>query len=74
MKHVYSTHGQLDPWSAMGVHSDINNYSPTFILPLEAHCSDLGSISPNDLPETRASKERVFEHIQSWLNEPTPAA
>lgn len=58
----------------MGVQSDINAYSPTFILPLEAHCSDLGSISDMDLPETRASKERVFEHIKSWLAEPTPAA
>lgn len=30
---VYSTHGQLDPWRPIGVYRDINEHSPTVILP-----------------------------------------
>lgn len=33
VRNVYSTHGQLDPWRAMGVQEDINEFSPTVILP-----------------------------------------
>jgi Serine carboxypeptidase S28 len=35
VRNVYSTHGELDPWRAMGVQKDINVHSPTFILPRE---------------------------------------
>lgn len=34
-RNVYSTHGQLDPWRTMGVQEDINEHSPTVILPRE---------------------------------------
>jgi Serine carboxypeptidase S28 len=35
VRNVYSTHGQLDPWRPMGVQEDINEASPTVILPRE---------------------------------------
>jgi hypothetical protein len=35
VRNVYSTHGQLDPWRAMGAQEDINEFSPTVILPRE---------------------------------------
>lgn len=31
--HVYSTHGEIDPWRPMGVQEHINANSPTFVLP-----------------------------------------
>jgi Serine carboxypeptidase S28 len=33
VRNVYSTHGQFDPWRPMGVQEDINEWSPTVILP-----------------------------------------
>lgn len=65
---VYSTHGQIDPWSPMGVHEDINEFSPTVILPLESHCADLYSIRDTDSPEMLESKNRIFELSKIWLN------
>jgi Serine carboxypeptidase S28 len=34
-KNIYSTHGQFDPWRLLGVQEDINESSPTVILPRE---------------------------------------
>jgi len=66
VRNVYSTHGQLDPWRPMGVQEDINEFSPTVILPLESHCSDLYSLRDSDTPEMRDSKLRIFELVQEW--------
>ena len=65
---VYSTQGQIDPWRAMGMQEDINEFSPTRILPRESHCSDLYSISARDSPEMLASKNLIFELVRLWLN------
>jgi hypothetical protein len=35
VKNVYSTHGQFDPWRPLGIQEDINQWSPTTILPRE---------------------------------------
>jgi Serine carboxypeptidase S28 len=35
VNNVYSTHGQFDPWRPLGVQEDINESSPTVILPRE---------------------------------------
>ncbi|XP_032597694.1 putative serine protease K12H4.7 [Drosophila grimshawi] len=60
VKNVYLTHGQLDPWRAMGIQ--------TTVIPEHAHCSDFGSISDKDTAEMRASKERIAELVREWLN------
>ena len=65
---VYSTHGQIDPWSPMGVHEDINEFSPTVILPRESHCADLYSISARDSSYMLESKNRIFELSKLWLD------
>jgi len=33
---VYSTHGELDPWRAMGVQSDLNKDAPAIVYPRKA--------------------------------------
>ncbi|CAO1346011.1 unnamed protein product [Diamesa serratosioi] len=67
VRNVYSTHGQLDPWRPMGLQEDLNEWSPTTILELESHVSDLNSLRESDTPQMRANKERVFELVQQWL-------
>ncbi|CRK95698.1 CLUMA_CG009156, isoform A [Clunio marinus] len=76
VRNVYSTHGEFDPWRPMGVQEDINEYSPTVILPRQSHCSDLYSVSELDTPELLESKQRIFSLLRQWLGmgetEPIP--
>ncbi|XP_055594741.1 putative serine protease K12H4.7 [Uranotaenia lowii] len=65
---VFFTQGQLDPWRPMGLQEDLNEDSPTVVIPLASHCADFGSISEYDSPEMRATKERVFELAKQWLS------
>ncbi|KAG5670378.1 hypothetical protein PVAND_000648 [Polypedilum vanderplanki] len=79
VRRVYSSHGEFDPWAPMGVRWDINDESPTVILPRQSHCSDTSSISDRDRPEVREHKERLFQVILRWLeeadrNQPNPEA
>ncbi|XP_059621346.1 thymus-specific serine protease-like [Phlebotomus argentipes] len=66
VKNVYSTHGQLDPWRVAGAPENINADSPTTIIPLHSHCSDLESISDQDHPSLSAAKERIRSFIKNW--------
>ncbi|XP_062563844.1 putative serine protease K12H4.7 [Armigeres subalbatus] len=65
---VIFTHGQLDPWRPMGLQEDLNEHSPTIIIPMASHCADFGSISDIDSPEMVAAKERVFELFRLWVS------
>ncbi|XP_039947886.1 putative serine protease K12H4.7 [Bactrocera tryoni] len=60
---IYQTHGELDPWSAVGHTAE---YGAT-ILPQASHCTDFSSISSADTAEMRASKEKLAELVGQWL-------
>ncbi|XP_055847737.1 putative serine protease K12H4.7 [Episyrphus balteatus] len=63
VENVYITHGQLDPWSSMGI-TDSNKAT---VIPLYAHCKDFGSISSSDSSEMRASKQNIANLVREWL-------
>lgn len=63
VKNVYMTHGALDPWSSMGQ----NETHGAFVIPRTSHCKDFESISEDDSPEMRASKERLTVLVREWL-------
>ncbi|XP_064550582.1 putative serine protease K12H4.7 [Drosophila montana] len=63
VQNVYLTHGQLDPWRAMGIQDE----EQATIIPEHAHCKDFGSITADDTAEMRASKERIAELVREWL-------
>ncbi|GAB0098738.1 hypothetical protein DMENIID0001_145270 [Sergentomyia squamirostris] len=63
---VYSTHGELDPWKAAGTPRDLNPQSPTTLLPMESHCSDLQSIQIYDSQYLKDSKNRIKELVKQW--------
>ncbi|XP_001662504.2 putative serine protease F56F10.1 isoform X1 [Aedes aegypti] len=65
---VFFTQGQLDPWRPMGLQEDLNDQSPTVVIPMASHVADMGSISDRDSPEMLAAKERVFELIKQWIS------
>ncbi|KAL5290289.1 hypothetical protein ACFFRR_009935 [Megaselia abdita] len=60
---VYFTHGQLDPWRAMGLQEE----GKATVIPEHAHCMDFGSISDSDTAEMKASKVKVAELVRTWL-------
>lgn len=62
---VYFTHGQLDPWRAMGLQEE----GKATIIPEHAHCTDFASISSSDSKEMKASKEKIAELVRIWLKE-----
>lgn len=51
----------------MSILEDLNESTPSILLPLSAHVSDLGATSPNDPPEMQESKQRVKELVREWL-------
>eukprot|EP00099_Drosophila_melanogaster_P013078 NP_001287406.1 uncharacterized protein Dmel_CG3734, isoform B [Drosophila melanogaster] len=63
VENVYLTHGQLDPWRAMGIQDE----TQATIIPEHAHCKDFNSISSSDTAEMRASKERIAELVREWV-------
>ncbi|EDV98620.1 putative serine protease K12H4.7 [Drosophila grimshawi] len=63
VENVYMTHGELDPWSAIG-HGVAEGAT---VISKASHCNDFGSISPSDSSEMRASKERIAELVREWL-------
>ncbi|XP_055921973.1 putative serine protease K12H4.7 [Eupeodes corollae] len=63
VENVYITHGQLDPWSAMG----ITDSDKATVIPLYAHCKDFGSISSSDTSEMQASKLKIAQLVREWL-------
>lgn len=60
---VYSTHGNLDPWKAVGLQDN----GGAILLPETAHCKDLGSISKSDSEEMKASKQAIAALVRSWV-------
>nr|XP_016940142.1 putative serine protease K12H4.7 [Drosophila suzukii] len=63
VENVYLSHGQLDPWRAMG----IQDPDQATIIPEHAHCRDFESISSSDSAELKASKERIAELVREWV-------
>ncbi|XP_037942623.1 uncharacterized protein LOC119675488 [Teleopsis dalmanni] len=63
VENVYITHGQLDPWRAMGIQDE----EQATVIPLYAHCKDFGSISSSDTAEMRASKEKIAALVREWV-------
>lgn len=66
---VYFTHGDVDPWSALGIKEDYNENAPADVVPGASHCADLYSISSRDTPAMRAVKEKISELVEKWLEQ-----
>lgn len=65
---VFFTHGQLDPWRAMGIQVNLNDQSPAVVIPGASHCADLSSISVQDSEEMLAAKQKILELVKQWLS------
>ncbi|XP_037942617.1 putative serine protease K12H4.7 [Teleopsis dalmanni] len=63
---TFFTHGQLDPWRAVGV----QNGSNVIVIPGYSHCADLGSINLNDSVEMNVTKLKVAHFLNRALRTP----
>ncbi|XP_067631012.1 putative serine protease K12H4.7 [Eurosta solidaginis] len=63
VENVYFSHGQLDPWRALGIQDE----PQATVIPHHAHCTDFGSISAEEAQEMRASKEKLTILVRKWL-------
>eukprot|EP01112_Ceratiomyxa_fruticulosa_P018622 TRINITY_DN5992_c0_g1_i4.p1 TRINITY_DN5992_c0_g1~~TRINITY_DN5992_c0_g1_i4.p1 ORF type:complete len:492 (+),score=105.18 TRINITY_DN5992_c0_g1_i4:1223-2698(+) len=63
--------GSIDPWHILGVlETDIPSET-TLLMNGTAHCSDLFTPSPYDLPDLVKTRQIEVEQIQAWLSGPT---
>ena len=65
---VISTHGLVDPWRVMGIQEDINEQSPTLIIPGASHCNDLQA--KNEKSDSRAmlqAREQITGLVKKWV-------
>merc|ERR1719232_541557 len=66
---VVFVHGSIDPWSAMGRLTDLNENSPAFIIPGSSHCTDLYSNKAGDSQELIDIRAKIADLVSQWVNE-----
>ena len=67
LSNVVFVHGSIDPWHAMGVVEDLNEFSPAILIPGTSHCADMRSDSPSDPEELTAARLRIGELVNTWI-------
>lgn len=67
VENVFFTHGEHDPWRAVGLASDLNESSPVVILSGYSHSQDLYSISDSDSQQLKDTKLRIRNKIRDIL-------
>jgi pimeloyl-ACP methyl ester carboxylesterase len=67
LANVYFTHGDMDPFRWTGIRSDLNENSPSDIIPNVGKSFDLPRLSEYDSIETQAVKERAIRLVGQWI-------
>ena len=67
VSNVVFVHGSIDPWHAMGVVEDLNEFSPAIYITGTSHCADMGPDSPSDPEELTAARRRIGELVNTWI-------
>lgn len=63
VENVYMTHGELDPWNAIG-HGVAEGAT---VITNASHCNDFSSVDSSFNLEMRNSKLRLAELVREWL-------
>ncbi|XP_058805527.1 putative serine protease K12H4.7 isoform X2 [Phymastichus coffea] len=67
VSNVIFVNGDVDPWHALSVLSDLNEFSPAILIRGSSHCQDLQADAKDDIPELRAARKRIKSIVASWL-------
>lgn len=68
VNNVVFVHGTVDPWHALGITSTVSQNAPAILVKGTAHCANMYPPSEDDLPQLKAARVEVGQHIQSWLD------
>uniref|UniRef100_A0A336N030 CSON003791 protein n=1 Tax=Culicoides sonorensis TaxID=179676 RepID=A0A336N030_CULSO len=66
---VFFTHGEVDPWSAIGMREIQNQSAPVMIIPEYGHCFDIYSLSEDDPPKMKEAKMKIWTLVEQWLKD-----
>ena len=69
VSNVVFVHGSIDPWHAMGVLEDLNEFAPAIFITGTSHCADMKQDSSSDPEELKAARLRIGELVKSWICE-----
>ncbi|KAL1416917.1 hypothetical protein MTO96_027412 [Rhipicephalus appendiculatus] len=64
---IVFSHGDLDPWSSVGIRVSPSEELPVIMIPGGAHHSDLRFSTDSDPASLRASRELEKAHVLRWL-------
>ncbi|XP_011497996.1 PREDICTED: thymus-specific serine protease-like [Ceratosolen solmsi marchali] len=67
VRNIIFVNGDVDPWHALSILHDINEFSPAILIHGSSHCQDLQSDDNEDVPELRAARERIKNIVSIWL-------
>merc|ERR1711936_1238285 len=67
VSNVVFVHGSIDPWHAMGVLEDLNEFAPSIYIPGTSHCADMYPDTPDDPVELTAARVKIGELVNSWI-------
>ncbi|XP_001608051.1 putative serine protease K12H4.7 isoform X2 [Nasonia vitripennis] len=67
IKNVIFVNGDVDPWHALSVLKDVNEFSPAILIQGSSHCQDLQADSAGDVPELRTARKKIRNIVSGWL-------
>ncbi|XP_059091857.1 putative serine protease K12H4.7 [Tigriopus californicus] len=67
VSNVIFVHGSIDPWHAMGITKDISDQTKAIFIQGTAHCANMYPESPEDPPQLKMARTKIFGMIQDWL-------
>lgn len=66
---VVFVNGDIDPWHALGITTDLSSSSPAIYINGTAHCAIMYPASPSDPPQLLQARKQLLEIIQQWLQD-----
>ncbi|CAH2105745.1 unnamed protein product [Euphydryas editha] len=69
VNNTINIHGTADPWHVLGVHDDINESSPTYMVPRAPHCFDLSNWRPSDTIRMTNAQQAARRLVTRWLSQ-----
>ncbi|KAB0797058.1 hypothetical protein PPYR_11119 [Photinus pyralis] len=67
VSNVVFVHGSIDPWHALGITKTREQRAPAIYIEGTAHCANMYPKSEKDLPQLKAARVEIAEHIDAWI-------
>jgi len=64
---ILFVNGNIDPWHALGVISDISDSLKAVFINGTAHCANVHAPSEDDLPSLTQARQKISAQIKVWL-------